>query len=38
MTGIAFYIKAFITLLALLNPREGIPIFLARTQRSDALR
>ncbi|HNX26955.1 MAG TPA: MarC family protein [Phycisphaerae bacterium] len=33
MHELTFYIKAFITLLVLVNPLEGIPVFLAGTER-----
>lgn len=32
---ITFYAKAFITLLVLVNPLEGIPVFLAATEKSE---
>jgi len=36
---ITFYVKAFITLFVLVNPLEGIPVFLAATESSeDSLR
>ncbi|MFA6104817.1 MAG: MarC family protein [Victivallaceae bacterium] len=34
MDDIAFYAKAFITLLVLVNPLEGIPVFLAGTEQA----
>jgi multiple antibiotic resistance protein len=36
MQDIQFYAKAFVTLLLLVNPLEGIPVFLGATQRADA--
>jgi multiple antibiotic resistance protein len=35
MDDTAFYAKAFITLLVLVNPLEGIPVFLAGTQKAE---
>ncbi|MHB9139705.1 MAG: MarC family protein, partial [Victivallaceae bacterium] len=35
MDDTAFYAKAFITLLVLVNPLEGIPVFLAGTQQAE---
>lgn len=35
MYGIGFYVKAFISLLVLVNPLEGIPVFLAGTAAAD---
>lgn len=37
MDDITFYAKAFITLLLLVNPLEGIPVFLAGTQQANPL-
>ncbi len=36
MDDVTFYAKAFITLLVLVNPLEGIPVFLAGTEQADA--
>ena len=39
MHELTFYIKAFVTLLVLVNPLEGIPVFLAATESvEDSLR
>lgn len=35
MDNITFYAKAFITLLVLVNPLEGIPVFLSGTENSE---
>ena len=35
MVDIQFYAKAFITVLVLVNPLEGIPVFLSATARSE---
>ena len=35
MEDISFYVKAFIALLVLVNPLEGLPIFLAGTSGAD---
>ncbi|MDP2599243.1 MAG: MarC family protein [Deltaproteobacteria bacterium] len=35
MDDVTFYIKAFITLLVLVNPLEGVPVFLAATQSAN---
>ncbi len=36
MNDATFYIKAFITLLVLVNPLEGMPVFLSGTQHADS--